>query len=303
RREKQEEFLAAGTADDYEINTVEAHVISSSADMSPIGREDVLERSSARSKSERWADQDSDEERPKMIQFDTLPPITINHYLLPGEYKNPDEDTSPPEPELGSEDEQQALENEEDEASLIFDLDMEPQLLCGQVSAAEEEGGMPETGKQAVQGGQDDDLTDVEEEIDCSAEAKKRGISFQRFLRELYENGNPSIGPLGEPEFGNYDFLVVYSKSKLKRRVPRSQVVPVPPPAPEPEITPTGWGEEFEPDQPWSLRPITWSFGDVQAVEVKSKKSEIGINATKQVVFHRLSETMKKHLRPLYLKA
>ncbi|GAB2284148.1 hypothetical protein Dimus_039652 [Dionaea muscipula] len=149
----------------------------------------------------------------------------------------------------------------------------------------------------------DDDLTDVEEEIDCSVEAKRRGISFQRFLRELYENGNPSVGPLGEPGFGNYDFLVVYSKPKVKKRVPRSQVVPVPPPPPEPKITPTGWGEEFEPDEPWSPRPMTQSFGDVKAVEVKTKRSEIGVNAMKQVVFHRPSETMKKHLRPLYVKA
>ncbi|GAB2301577.1 hypothetical protein Dimus_039686 [Dionaea muscipula] len=175
---------------------------------------------------------------------------------------------------------------------------MEPQLLCGQVSAVEE------AGKQAIhQEGQDDDLTDIEKEIDCSVEAKRRGISFQRFLRELYENGNPSVGPLGEPGFGNHDFLVVYSKPKVKRQVSRSQVILAPPPAVEPEIPPTGWGEEFEPDEPWSLRPMTWRFGDVQAVEVKARKSEVGINGTKQVVFHRPSETMKKHLRPLYLKA
>ncbi|GAB2290160.1 hypothetical protein Dimus_024442 [Dionaea muscipula] len=161
RREKQEEAMAASTADDYEINTMEAHVVSSSADVSPIGREDGLERTSARSKSERWADQDSDEERPKLIQFGTFPPITVNHYLLPGEYKKSDENTSP----LGSEEEQQALKNEDDEASLMFDFYVEPQLLCGKVSTAEKEG--DQMGEQAVQEGQDDDLTDVEEEIDC----------------------------------------------------------------------------------------------------------------------------------------
>lgn len=59
------------------------------------------------------------------------------------------------------------------------------------------------------------DFTETEEEINCVAKVRRRGISFQRFLLELYENGNPTVGSLEESGFDNYDFLIIYGRSKI----------------------------------------------------------------------------------------
>ncbi|GAB2272926.1 hypothetical protein Dimus_038998 [Dionaea muscipula] len=168
RREKHEQ----GMADDYEVNTIEAHV-ASNISTSSIDQGDDVERRATRSKFERWADKYSDEERPKTIQFGTLPPVTINNYLLPGEYKSLDETgTSSPEQEQGDENEEQEFEGEDESSSLFCDVEEELQLVCGQMPLAEDaiDKRVPEMGTHTIeQGGQDDDLTDVEEEIDCTA--------------------------------------------------------------------------------------------------------------------------------------
>lgn len=132
---------------------------------------------------------------------------------------------------------------------------------------------------------QDDDFTEVKEEIDCVTEVRRRGISFQRFLHEFYENENPTVGPLGEPGFDNYDFLMIYDKPKVKQRVLRSQVS-------QPNVSlplpPSRWGDEFEENlSSWSK---VSSVADVQTIGIEGQKLESGVNASKQVVFHHPSE-------------
>lgn len=61
-----------------------------------------------------------------------------------------------------------------------------------------------------------------------------------------------------------------------------------------------GGGNEFE--EYLSSRPKVSSFADVQTVGIKRRQTELGVNTTKQVVFYRSSQQMRKYLRFLYLK-
>ncbi|GAB2263851.1 hypothetical protein Droror1_Dr00025985, partial [Drosera rotundifolia] len=75
RREKQKQVAAKEMAvdEDYTVNTVDAR-ITPGPSPSYGGQDDDASRRRPRSKVERRADTDSDEERPRTIQFRTLPP-------------------------------------------------------------------------------------------------------------------------------------------------------------------------------------------------------------------------------------
>ncbi|KAL2540083.1 Uncharacterized protein Adt_01061 [Abeliophyllum distichum] len=115
--------------------------------------EELPENSSGRSKFERRK-KDENEDDPGQsitIQFGTLPLILANNYLLANEFKSREDEEI---------EDEEIKENDEEEACT---------LEC------EEE--------------EDDGMTDIEEEIDMETEGRRRGISYNNLLKQLYQEG------------------------------------------------------------------------------------------------------------------
>jgi hypothetical protein len=87
------------------------------------------------------------------------------------------------------------------------------------------------------------DLIEIEQEIDIVQEAKDRGLSVEKLLKELYEAGNPAVGLLGE-ESGKWDYHVLYGNPKIKKLIPKSCASTIMKDQAL-NITPTGWDDEI----------------------------------------------------------
>ncbi|CAA2968873.1 Hypothetical predicted protein [Olea europaea subsp. europaea] len=173
--------------------------------------EELPESSSGRSKFERGRRDGEDPDHLLTIQFGTLPSVTANNYLLANEFKN-------------KEKEEEEREDNEEEACV---------LEC-------EEG---QTSRGPYNGEENDGMTDIEEEIDLEAERRKRGVSHNTLLKQLYREGVRKVDLLGEPSGRSFNYYVLYGTPKRKNRVPRSEKYGSPPIIMPP---PTGWITEKE---------------------------------------------------------
>ncbi|KAL2466170.1 Uncharacterized protein Adt_42021 [Abeliophyllum distichum] len=86
----------------------------------------------------------------------------------------------------------------------------------------------------------DDVMTDIEEEIDLEAERRIRRISYNNLLKQLYQEGNPMVGLLGEPLGRLFDYYVLYGMATRKKMVLRSEKYESPPVI---MLPPTVWEE------------------------------------------------------------
>ncbi|KAL2504005.1 hypothetical protein Adt_19626 [Abeliophyllum distichum] len=87
---------------------------------------------------------------------------------------------------------------------------------------------------------EDDQMTDIEEEIDLEAEQRIRRVSYNNLLRHIYQEGNLVVGLLGEPSGRSFNYYVLYGMPTRKKRVSRAEKYGSPP---EIVLPPTGWEE------------------------------------------------------------
>ncbi|KAL2480328.1 Uncharacterized protein Adt_33294 [Abeliophyllum distichum] len=155
----------------------------------------------------------------------------------------------------------------------------------------------------------DDGMTDIEEEIDMETEGRKRGVSYNNLLKQLYQEGVREVDLLGEPSGRSFDYYVLYGTPKRKVRVPHFEKYGSPPTILPP---PTCWviGEErqevsdvevqeIEPKEQCEILHVNL----VQEVDSSRDKQEVEIEAAERVVFRKPTISLTKHLRPLYVKA
>ncbi|KAL2475348.1 hypothetical protein Adt_36084 [Abeliophyllum distichum] len=132
--------------------------------------EKLPESSCGRSKFER-SKKDENEDDPGQsitIRFGTLPPVLANNYLLANEFKS-------------KENEEVERENDEKEACM---------LECG-----EEIG---QISRDVYEEEDDDGMTDIEEEIYLETERRRREVSHNNLLKQLYQEGVREVDLLGE---------------------------------------------------------------------------------------------------------
>lgn len=147
-------------------------------------------------------------------------------------------------------------------------------------------------------------MTDIEEE-----KRKKRGVSRNKLLKQLHQEGVREVDLLGEPSGRSYDFYVIYGMPKRRVKVPRSEKYGSPPRILPP---PTGWIAEEEVsdenDQPEKAQEVVVQCEvlhmDLSQGNGSTKdQQEVEIDAAEKVIFKRPNMKLTKHLRPLYVKA
>ncbi|KAL2527800.1 hypothetical protein Adt_12854 [Abeliophyllum distichum] len=90
---------------------------------------------------------------------------------------------------------------------------------------------------------EDDGMTDIEKEIDLEVGRRIKGILYNNILIQLYQEGNPVIGFLGELSRRSFDYYVLYKTPTRKKMVPRNEKYGSPPIILPPPI---GWEEPSE---------------------------------------------------------
>ena len=236
---------------------------------------ELPEDSSGRSKFERHS-KDEDEDDPGQsitIQFGSLPPILANNYLLANEFKSKGDE---------------GPQEDESEEACTLECVVEIGQTSGDIYGEEE----------------DDGLTDVEEEIDLESERRKRGVSYNKLLKQLYQEGVREVDLLGEPSGRSFDYYVLYGTPKRKMRVPRSEKYGPPPMIFPP---PTGWQEvsDIETQEPGTEDQYEMLHVNLtqQFDPEDDGRQEVEIEATERVIFKKPTANLTKHLRPLYVKA
>ncbi|KAL2497873.1 Retrotrans gag domain-containing protein [Abeliophyllum distichum] len=148
-------------------------------------------------------------------------------------------------------------------------------------------------------------MTDIEEEIDLETEQRIKRVSYKNLLKQLYQEGNPVVGLLGEPSRRSFKYYVLYGTPTRKKRVPRIEKYGLPP-----VIVPplTGWekpsmdiGQFKEVNKNRDKEILQVGLSD--EVKVKENTERVEVNAKENVVFRKPSIKLTKHLRPLYVKA
>ncbi|KAL2474281.1 hypothetical protein Adt_35017 [Abeliophyllum distichum] len=140
--------------------------------------EELPESSSGRSKFER-SKKDENEDDPGQsitIQFGTLPPFLANNYLLANEFKS-------------KENEEAEKEDDEEEACM---------LECGER--------IGQTSRNICAEEEDDGMTDIEEEIDMETERRRRTVSYNNLLKQLYQESVREVDLLGESSGRSFDY-------------------------------------------------------------------------------------------------
>ncbi|KAL2498205.1 hypothetical protein Adt_23755 [Abeliophyllum distichum] len=120
-----------------------------------------------------------------------MPPVMASNYILANKFKN----------------------DEHDEEMIEEDEEVVCTLEC-------EEG--TSVGNQLAQNNDEEDndgMTDIEEEIDMEIERRIRRVSYNNLLKQLYQEGNPVVGILGEPLRRSFDYYVLYGMTTRKKRV------------------------------------------------------------------------------------
>ncbi|KAL2490816.1 Uncharacterized protein Adt_26444 [Abeliophyllum distichum] len=112
-----------------------------------------------------------------------MPPVMVSNYLLANKFKN----------------------NEHDEEMMEEDEEAVCTLECEEGTSIRN----PHTHRNDEE--DDDGMTDIEEEIDLEAERRIRRISYNNLLKQLYQEGNPVVGLLGEPSGRSFDYYVLYA--------------------------------------------------------------------------------------------
>ncbi|KAL2497943.1 Uncharacterized protein Adt_23493 [Abeliophyllum distichum] len=211
------------------------------------------------------------------IQFGTLSPVMASNYLLANEFKNKESN--------------EVMMEETTEVTCVLECEEGTSNRDQVIHDNSEE--------------EDDGMTDVEEKIDVEAERRIRRVSHNNLLRQLYQEGNPIVGFLGEPSRRSFDYYVLYGMPTRKKKVPRDEKYGSPPDIVPP---PMGW-EELLGDFIQLEEAKEISSQEILLVNISNKdeaekdKEKVEINAKKRVIFKKPLVKLTKNLRPLYVKA